>query len=82
VRVIDVVGLIERVNGWVVGIGEGLSVPVTDRVRLSDLVSEIVAEGVPVARRDAGTVGGGERLILRERVSVTDTVGLIDRVNG
>jgi hypothetical protein len=82
----------------VVAIGELLIVLVTDRVRLTDVVRVIVPEEVPVPRRDAGTVTGGERVILRDfvrltdtvrdrvmltdRVILTDTVGLIDRVNG
>ena len=59
VRVTDVVGLIERVNGWVVGIGEGLSVPVTDRVRLTVTVGLIDLVNGHV-------VGIGEGLLVRE----------------
>jgi hypothetical protein len=78
--------------------GEGLSVPVTERVILRDVVSEIVPELHCVGRRDAGTVKAGdgvilrdfvrvtetvrERVILTERVKLPDTVGLIDRVKG
>jgi len=93
--------VIDRVNGSVVAIGDGLTDPVTDllngcvvaigepllvrefdRVKLTDPVRVIVPEGVPVGRRDGGIVTAGDGVIVRERVRVTDVVGLIDRVNG
>ena len=90
--------VIDLLNGCVVAIGEPLLVREFERVKLTDVVREMVPEGVPVARRDGGIVTAGdgvivrervsvtdtlrERVILRERVRVTDTVGLIDRVNG
>ena len=82
VRLGDTVGVIERVKGLVVAIGEPLLVSVVDLVILRDVVRVIVPEGDFVPTWDAGTVKGGERVILRDFVRLGDTVGVIERVNG
>ena len=61
---------------------DGLIVMVTERVKVSDTVMEPVTDTDLVAKAEAGTVYGAEGDLVTERVSVTETVGLIDRVNG
>ena len=82
VSVTETVGLIDRVNGWVVGIADGLRVMVTERVRLSDMVLDTVTELVMVGNPDAGTVYRADGLLVTERDRVGDTVAVMDRVNG
>ena len=74
--------VIDLLNGCVVAIGEPLLVREFERVKLTDVVREMVPEGVPVGRSDGGIVTAGDGVIVRDFVRVTDTVGLIDRVNG
>ena len=75
----------DRVNGRVVGIADLLIVTLTERVN-----GRVVAIGLGltvtdpdlVPKPDAGTVYGAEGVLVRERVSVTETVRLTDRVKG
>ena len=55
---------------------------VTERVKVSDTVMEPVTDTDLVAKPDAGIVYGAEGDRVTERVSVTETVGLIVFVNG
>jgi ferric-dicitrate binding protein FerR (iron transport regulator) len=82
VRVSDTVGLMDRVNGQVVGIADLVTVIVTDRLKVSDTVRDTVTELDLVGNADAGIVTWAEGLLVTERVRVSDTVGLMDRVNG
>jgi len=76
------VGLIDLVNGCVVGTPDLLLVIVTDRVILPDTLRVTVTDTDRVANIDSGTVPRDEGVTVRERVRVTDTVGLTDLVNG
>jgi hypothetical protein len=66
----------------VVGTADLLIVLDTDRVILTDTVLDTVTEPDRVLNPDAGTVYRGDEVTVRERVRVSDTVGLIDLVNG
>jgi len=76
------VGLIDLVNGQVVGIADPVMVIVTERLKVSDTVLVPVTETDTVGKLDAGIVTWAEGLLVTERVRLTDTVGLIDLVNG
>jgi len=82
VRVRETVGLIDLVNGCVVGTPDLVIVTDTDRVILTDTVLDPVTDPDRVPNADAGTVYGAEGLLVTERVSVSDTVGLTDSVKG
>jgi hypothetical protein len=80
--VLDTVGLTDRVNGRVVGRADLLLVIVTERVILPDTLRVTVTETERVANIDPRTIWRAEGVTVRERVRVTDTVGVRDRVNG
>ena len=88
VLVLDNVGVTLRVNGKLVARGVLLTVPVIDWLTVAVGKRDTVGDGKRdtdpdvdwVGRRDAGIVNGGERLALRERVLVAQTVGVTLRV--
>jgi hypothetical protein len=82
------VGVTLRVNGQLVARGVLLTVPVIDWLTVAvgkrDTVGDGKRDTVPevdwVGRRDTGIVNRGDRLGLRERVLVAETVGVTLRV--
>jgi len=81
-RVLDTVGLTDRVNGRVVGIADLLTVRDTERVIVTDTVLDTVTDTERVGNIDPAMVVRGEGVLVTERERVLDTVGLTDRVNG
>jgi len=82
VLVTHTVGVTLRVNGRLVAIGDLVTVTELERVLVPEGERVTDTEVVFVARRDAGILKGGERVVLIERVLVPHTVGVTLRVNG